>query len=156
MTGIKRSRWAALTALVLGLLLMLTGCASPKLGERDDRTVNDYPGMTMTVVEGTAGPGSVTIEILNATDREMASGNEYDYAIQTEEDGEWYFLEEKSLDNTSEALIYQQDTSCRQELSWMRRYGQLPPGHYRIVKAFWDSDGEFSSTFRLAAEFTLN
>ena len=58
-------------------LLALTACGSaPKVSEEaSDLEVNNHEGVTMTVVEGTAKPGTVTIEIVNATDRDIESGN---------------------------------------------------------------------------------
>ena len=49
--------------------------------------MNDYDGVTMSVVEGSAYPGQVSVEILNATDAEIDSGNEGDFFVQAERDG---------------------------------------------------------------------
>ena len=68
-------------------LLLLAGCGTgPKTGEKFEGEVNTFEGVTMTVVEGTAKPGTVTIEIVNATDRDIESGNKADFALQKEVD----------------------------------------------------------------------
>ena len=78
--------------------LFLVACSNtPVVGEAFDGTVNDYDGVTMPVVEGTAHSGTVTIEILNSTDTEINSGNEVDFGLQIEQDGKWYWLERKGI-----------------------------------------------------------
>ena len=108
-------------------LLLLTGCGGDaKVSDQVfEGGVNTYEGVTMTVVEGTAYPGAVTVQILNTTDKEIDSGNAHDFGLQKEVDGEWYWLEMKkgSYSNTAEALIYSKDVPVEQELTWASRYG---------------------------------
>ena len=140
-------------------LLLLAGCGTgPKTGEKFEGEVNTFEGVTMTVVEGTAKPGTVTIEIVNATDRDIESGNKADFALQKEVDGAWYTLETKKKEyaNTAEALGYPKDEAVTQELTWAGVYGSLAEGHYRVVKAFFEYRGPGDYTdFLLAAEFTI-
>ena len=92
--------------------------------------------------------------MLNTTDEEIDSGNAYDFGVQVERNGAWYWLEEEGeRANTAEALIYLKDTPRELEFNWADRYGSLPKGHYRVVKGFFESA---YSNFRLAAEFTLD
>ena len=59
-------------ALLLALCLTLTACgSSPRVGDAFAGEVNNYEGVTMTVVEGTATPGGVTVEVLNTTEAEI-------------------------------------------------------------------------------------
>ena len=152
----KLTSWA-LTAL---LALSLTGCGSggPELGAVFDGTVNDYEGVTMSVVEGSAYPGQVSVEILNATDAEIDSGNEGDFFVQAERDGQWYALEtlQDEYANTAEAYVYETDVSRELTLNWTAYYGSLSPGRYRVCKWFFEYRGPGDTTdFLLAAEFTL-
>ena len=142
------------------LLLLLTACSSgPEVSDTpSDMAVNTRTDVTMEVVEGTAMPGAVTVTILNTGDAEIDSGNEHDFAIQVEKDGLWYPLEEpKDLANTAEALIFSCNEPREMVLTWGRRYGSLPKGHYRAVKGFFEfnPEGPPHEHFVLAAEFIL-
>lgn len=140
------------------LLLFLTSCSQePSVGEAFDGTTNDYEGVTMTVVEGTARPGAVSVEILNTTDAEICSGNGYDFGLQIEQDGEWYWLEKKRESaNTSEAYVYTKDEPRELALTWSNIYGSLKPGHYRVVKGLFEYRAPGDHTdFLLTSEFTL-
>lgn len=111
----------------------------------------------MTVVEGTAMPGGVTVEVLNTTAAEIDSGNEHDFGLQMERDGRWYWLERKGdFANTAEAYIFSTDEPRELALTWGSDYGSLKPGHYRAAKWFfeWRAPGD-TTDFLLAAEFTL-
>lgn len=143
---------------MLACLLLLPACGKAAgAGENFESEVNTYEGVTMTVVEGTARPGSATVEILNTTDKEIDSGNGYDFSLQKEVDGAWYWLETKGeWANTAEALVYPKDETVEQELTWESRYGSLPDGHYRVVKGFFEYRGPGDCTdFLLAAEFMV-
>lgn len=144
---------------VLLCVLLLTGCGGEaKTGEKFEGEVNTYEGVTMTAAEGTAYPGTVTVEILNTTDREIDSGNAYDFSLQKEVNGEWYWLETRKdeYDNTAEALIYPKGETVEQELMWADLYGSLPEGHYRVVKWFFEyREPGGHIDFLLAAEFDI-
>ena len=147
-------------ALAALLLLSLAGCGAggPELGAVFAGTVNDYDGVTMSVVEGSAAPGQVSVEILNATDAEIDSGNGADFFVQAERDGQWYTLEtlQDAYANTAEAYIYETDVPRELTLNWTAYYGSLPPGRYRVCKWFFEYRGPGDTTdFLLAAEFTL-
>lgn len=145
---------------VVFISCLLTACGSKARisGEVFEGEVNTYEGVTVMVAEGTARPGTVTVEILNTTDLEIDSGNEHDFGLQKEVDGKWYWLETKGeWANTAEALIYERDTPRELELTWDSRYGSLPEGHYRVIKSFFEYRGPGDCTdFLLAAEFNLD
>lgn len=141
------------------IVLFLVACSNtPAVGEVFDGTVNDYDGVIMTVVEGTAHSDAVTVEILNSTDTEIKSGNEFDFGLQIEQDGKWYWLEEnKEYANTAEALIYEKNETRELTLTWSNIYGSLEPGHYRVTKVFFEySESGVGQEFLLASEFTLD
>lgn len=141
-------------------VLLLAGCgAEARTGEKFEGEVNTYEGVSMTAVEGTALPGTVTVEILNATDAEIESGNAHDFGLQREVDGTWYWLETKTGEyaNTAEALSYSKGETVTQELTWAGMYGSLPKGHYRVAKWFFEYRGPGDYTdFLLAAEFSVD
>ena len=145
-------------------LLALTACGSaPKVSEEaSDLEVNTHEGVTMTLVDGSAYPGQVEVTILNATDTEIDSGNEYDFFLQVEQDGQWYNLEEKQdYANTAEAYIFEKDAPRELTFQWADHYGSLAPGHYRAVKRFFEfHEAETEQDrrvvdFALAAEFDI-
>lgn len=141
------------------LFLFLVACNSaPAVGEAFDGTVNDYEGVTMTAVEGTAHPGTVTVEVLNTTETSICSGNAADFGLQIEQGGQWYWLEKKPGEhaNTAEAYGYEKDETQELTFTWGSIYGSLEPGHYRVTKWFFEFDGdEKGLDFLLASEFTL-
>ena len=157
MNGKKILTIVALLAAACALAIFIGERSSaPKLGEPFTGEVNTYPGVTMTLV-GEAMPGCVTVEVLNTTDAEIDSGNEYDFAVQQEVDGVWYSLEYEPMANPAEALIYSIDEPRQLTFSWARRHGSLPEGKYRVVKGFFEYRGPGDYTdFLLAAEFTLD
>ncbi len=145
--------------LLFPLFLLLAACSdAPAVGEAFDGNVNDYEGVTMTVVEGTAYPGAVTVEVLNVTEEEIDSGNAADFGLQVEQEGQWYWLERKKSDyvNTAEALIYIKDEPRELTFEWGDIYGTLEPGHYRVTKRFFECREPGNHLdFLLASEFTL-
>ena len=145
---------------VILVLLLLTGCGSLEISDTpSDIEVNTRTDVTMKVVDGSAKPGTVTVTILSTSEADIESGNEHDFGIQVEKDGQWYPLKEpEGLANTAEALIYQTGQSVEQTLTWASRYGSLPDGHYRVIKWFFEfnPEGPPHEHFCLTAEFTLN
>ena len=149
-----------LTALTMLIFCFLTGCGG--IAEVSDQIaadeVNLYEGVTMTVVEGSVYPGSAAVEILNVTEKDIESGNQFDFGLQKEVDGAWYWMETKESEycNTAEAIGYPTGEPVVQELTWGSVYGALAEGHYRIVKAFFEYRGPGDCTdFLLAAEFEV-
>ena len=131
--------------------------AGPQVGDKFTDEVNSYDGVSMAVVEWTVQPTGAAIRVFSTVDAEIDSGNAYDFSLQLEQDGAWYSLKEKEpLDNTAEALVYSKDSPVVLEIDWSSRYGELPPGHYRIVKSFFEyRDGGEHIDFLLTAEFTI-
>ena len=60
-----------LSLALLGLLTLTACRGAPKAGDAFDGAADDYEGVTMAVVEGTAAPGGVTVEVLNTTEAEI-------------------------------------------------------------------------------------
>lgn len=145
--------------LLLICMFLLTACFNQiKIGEQFVGEVNFLDGVTMTVVEETAYPEGISIEVMNTTVKEIGSGNSSDFNLQVERDGKWYWLKEHgSFTVTAEIYFYNQDEPVIYDLNWKDRYGSLPNGRYRIVKDFseYHSKAGYSTFFLLAAEFNL-
>ena len=144
--------------MVYVLILLATSNTVPAPGEIFEGAVNGCDGVTMSVVDGTAGADAVTVEVLNRTDQEVLSGNANEFGLQVEQDGQWYWLETKqdSYANTSEAFVYLRDDPRELTFTWAHRYGSLAPGHYRVVKLFFVLEEPGArQEFLLAGEFTL-
>ncbi len=146
-----------LSLALLGLLTLTACYGAPKVGDAFDGVTDDYEGVAMAVVEGTAKPGGVTVEVLNTTEAEICSGNEHDFGLQMEQDGQWYWLERKGESaNTAEAYGFPKDEPRELDLTWGGGYGDLEPGHYRVTKWFFEYRGPGDTMdFLLTAEFTL-
>ena len=102
------------------------------------------------------------VTVLNTTDTEIDSGNEHDFFLQVEQDGQWYDLEERGdFSNTTEAYIFEKGTPREMTFQWASRYGSLDTGHYRAVKWFFEfhrnetEQGKRVVDFALAVEFDI-
>lgn len=142
------------------LFIILTACGTePKVGEAAEMTVNTREGAVMSVKPDTVRQYEAVVVIENETDDEFYSGNEWDFGLQIEQDGVWHWLQTKEGEyaNTSEALIFTNDTPRELTISWGSRYGAISEGHYRIVKGFFTSGeaGGIKENFTLAAEFWI-
>lgn len=152
----------------LAIILLLTACSGEghgawgdgvtmKVGNVFEGTVNNYEGVSMTAVEGTAQNNAVTVEILNSTTKEILSGNAWDFGLQVKQEEQWYWLERGgSVANTAEAYCYPTGEAQTLELAWDDTYGTLAAGHYRVTKWFFEQQeaGE-NIDFLLSCEFTL-
>ena len=151
-------------ALAALLALSLAGCGSggPELGAVFDGTVNGYDGVTMTVAEGTATPGQVTVTVVNDTDLDVYSSTADEFGLQAEQDGQWRWLERQDLGTetdafASKAVVLAPGASQEFIYAWNDSYGTLEPGRYRVTNRVFVNPvpGEDSVHFLLAAEFTL-
>jgi len=161
----KKKTLAALLLFLCLLLLLLKACRGPKLADTPwEGEVNTREDVTMEIVEATVAPDSLTVSITSTSEAEINSGNKYNFSIQMEKDGEWYALKEgKPKDSTSESIVYSGPDIgpgyfTTLNLTWADRYGELPKGHYRVVKSFSEvnPEGPPHTSFLLAAEFTLD
>ncbi|MBQ9646839.1 MAG: hypothetical protein IJV43_00575 [Oscillospiraceae bacterium] len=150
--------------------LLLAGCGSkPKhadaldLGDAVDYAVNDEPGVTMTLVDGTASANGATVLIVNETDKDIRSERDFFYSLQLRKNGKWYplrYITEVSTTSEFQANPYPKGEPHEAAYVWTDYYGTLPAGAYRIVRAFWEPDDPDEPwdgrQFRLAAEFTVD
>nr|WP_326185911.1 immunoglobulin-like domain-containing protein [uncultured Oscillibacter sp.] len=117
---------------------------------------NSDAGVIMTVVEETAGPGGVTVEVVNGTPWNAIGGNARSFSLERETDGAWRSVEPLSdtFLNTTEGVCYQPGTTSV-TFQWNGRYGPLTKGHYRVVKWFSVWEPGKPADVRAVAEFTI-
>lgn len=121
----------------------------------DDTIYDSVEGFNMEPIS--TAKGSLRVKVINGTETEYSSGNRHDFSLQIrKDDGKWmdYPMLEGEFVNTSEAQIFPKgETELLFEWEW--RYGELPAGHYRIVKTFWGED-YYSTQVHLTAEFGID
>lgn len=97
--------------------------------------------------------------IENTSDKEYRYSSEY-FEIEVEQSGVWYQLEQlddPSVDNETDCIIKSNERAAL-KIDVRSFYGELPAGHYRLIKQFaffeherdWDYD-----TFNLSCEFMI-
>lgn len=162
--------------MTLSLLVCIAGCGQTE--DIDNRFVQDYSeeyeispyGTEEKVDTLTNLKISLSAEkdfdlkqlsflIENTSDKEYRYSPEY-FEIEVEQSGVWYQL--KQLDDPSTAqetdYIIKSNEKSTLEIDVKSFYGELPAGHYRLIKQFaffeherdWDYD-----TFNLSCEFTI-
>ena len=145
--------------LCIMLVLIFASCGQSKieLGEESSVREDTKFDVSMEIVDGTLTQTSATIRVINNTDIEIDSGNAYDFAIESQQNGKWYSIKTEERTNTAEAWTFEGTRDV--EINWSQIYGTLPNGHYRIVKYFspWAEDGTygFDDSFYLTAEFEI-
>ena len=155
-----------LIAAVLIAMTSLVGCdmikninveKSATLGdavEGGNKTTLD--GAEMTFVSSTAK--SLSVIMKNNTASTWQSGNMRDYRLEAEQGGEWYEVQQVGeLANTMELMIFAPGQTLEHTFEFSDRYGTLPAGKYRVVKAFWANatDTFEAHEFYLICEFTV-
>ena len=113
-------------------------------------------GVTMEVTE--YSDTSVTVRIVNDTDKDIECGSDFCLEMQDEETGEWRELDEV-IDNagfTMEAYLIQKDSPYEAVIDFQWLYGKLEPGRYRIIKSITDLKGTGDYTdYAYTAEFSI-
>lgn len=113
-------------------------------------------GVTMEVTE--CSDTSVTVRIVNDTDKDIQCGEDFCLEMQDEETGEWRELDEV-IDNAAfNAIAYmvQKNSPYEAVIDFEWLYGKLEPGRYRIVKTVTDfrGTGDFTD-YAFTAEFRI-
>ena len=147
------------SVIITAAVMLLCGCSEQlDLGEAVFNDVNSFDGVTLTIDHTTVSNIGAKFEILNTTDYEVCSGKPYLVALQVEKNDQWHNLKPKrdNRDTTSEAYIYYKNEPQIAEANWEADDGELPEGHYRIVKGFFISDENKSENFILADDFSIS
>lgn len=132
--------------------------ANIEMKERDIDAdmLSPLDGVTMEVTE--CSDTSVTVRIVNVTDKDIQCGEDFCLETQDEETGEWRELDEV-IDNAAfNAIAYmiQKDSPYETVIDFEWLYGRPDPGRYRIVKTVTDFRGTRDYTdYVFTAEFSI-
>lgn len=138
------------------LILTMTGCVKTKnkldIGNKSNIKAlkND---VIMIIKDGTLTNKSVTLVLINNSDKKIQYGSSYE--IEIKKNDEWHKINAK-LNFTLQLFILESKEKNEFELNFEDVYGKLPPGTYRTIKKIdkEKEDGVFDS-FYVAAEFTI-
>lgn len=138
------------------LILTMTGCVKTKnkldIGNKSNIKAlkND---VIMTIKDGTLTNKSVTLVLINNSDKKIQYGSSYE--IEIKKNDEWHKINAE-LNFTLQLFILESKKKNEFKLNFEEGYGKLPSGTYRVIKKIdkEKEDGLFDS-FYLAAEFTI-
>lgn len=138
------------------LILTMTGCVKTKnkldIGNKSNIKAlkND---VIMTIKDGTLTNKSVTLVLINNSDKKIQYGSSYE--IEIKKNDEWHKINAE-LNFTLQLFILESKKKNEFKLNFEEGYGKLPSGTYRVIKKIdkEKEDGVFDS-FYLAAEFTI-
>ncbi len=150
-------RMKRIIALVLCLVLALSivGCGNKmKYSDSSIAEVNAFPNVSLELYDDTITNGLLTLTLTNNNDFDIESGNQYDFGIEVLHKDKWQSIEIGERDNTADACSYYTGKHLIQ-FGISEIYGELPSGHYRLVKCFWPENGGLENKFYLSAEFDV-
>lgn len=162
--------------ITLALLVCIAGCGQTE--DRDNQAVQDYSEEyeispygneenldTLTDLkislsaENDLDLKQLSFQIENTSHREYRYSQEY-FEIEAEQDGVWYQLQQlddPSTDDETDCVI-KPGERLTLKVDVKRFYGELPAGHYRLVKqfAFFENERDWDyDTYNLSCEFTI-
>ena len=162
--------------LTLLLLVCIVGCSQAK--DSDNHVVQDYSEEYEVSPYGSEEAldtlGDLKISMSTEKDLDLkhlsflienTSDKEYQYSpdyfeIEAEQSGTWYQL--KQLDDPSKSnekdCFIKPNERLTLEIDVKSFYGELPAGHYRLIKqfAFFESERDWDyDTYNLSCEFTI-
>mgnify|MGYP004540455887 FL=1 len=138
------------------LILTMTGCVKTKnkldIGNKSNIKAlkND---VIMTIKDGTLTNKSVTLVLINNSDKKIQYGSSYE--IEIKKNDEWHKINAE-LNFTLQLFILESKEKNEFELNFEDGYGKLPSGTYRVIKKIdkEKEDGLFDS-FYVSTEFTI-
>lgn len=148
-------RALTLTAAVL-LALALTSCDSAQvdlsvypweLEECTETFENLDENLSMYFAENSLTATGCTVIVENNTDADFQFGESYSVHIYL--NGKWYSLPGRSWH--VELVTAEAHNSYTQAVDWSDYLGELPAGHYRMVK-----DDHFYKTYCMVYEFDIS
>ena len=138
------------------MVLAMTGCKNVKnkldIGNKSNIKVSQND-VIMTIKDGTLTNKSVTLVLINNSDKKIQYGSPYE--IEIKKNDEWHKINVE-LNFTLQLFILESKKKNEFELNFEDEYGKLPSGIYRVIKKIdkEKEDGVFDS-FYVAAEFTI-
>lgn len=162
--------------IILSLLVGLVGCNQAE--DSDNQLVQDYSEEyevspyeneekldTLTDLkillstENDFDLKQLSFLIENTSDKEYRYSSDY-FEIEVEQSGIWYQL--KQLDDPTKSnetdCIITPNERLTLEIDVKNFYGELPAGHYRLIKqfAFFENERDWDyDTYNLSCEFTI-
>ncbi|MDE6625609.1 MAG: hypothetical protein K2K56_04480 [Lachnospiraceae bacterium] len=162
--------------IILSLLVGLVGCSQAE--DSDNQSVQDYSEEyevspyeneekldTLTDLkillstENDFDLKQLSFLIENTSDKEYRYSSDY-FEIEVEQSGIWYQLkqlDDPTKDNETDCII-KPNERLTLEIDVINFYGELPAGHYRLIKqfAFFENERDWDyDTYNLSCEFTI-
>lgn len=120
------------------------------LGEEYKGEVNMSEDLVLSVVDVSVKPTEMMITIDNMSETDFSYGR--DYTIQRMKRDKWYEVEPiGELVVSPRPVLLPMGITNLHTYRWETYYGELPAGHYRVVKTITDGTEEFV----LAGEFDI-
>ena len=138
------------------MVLTMTGCENAKnkldIGNKSNINVSQND-VIMTIKDGTLTNKSVTLVLINNSDKKIQYGSSYE--IEIKKNDEWHKIHAE-LNFTLQLFILESKEKNEFELNFEEGYGKLPSGTYRVIKKIdkEKEDGLFDS-FYVSTEFTI-
>ena len=129
-----------LTAFILIMLVLLTGCAR-------ESAYQPTGAENVTMMISAVTPTGATVTIQDSNEEPFVYGEWFQ--IEREKDGVWYEVKTKISNYGFNEIGWLTDESgeLTMDVNWEWLYGKLPAGHYRILKQ--------AGTEIIGAEFTV-
>ena len=140
-------------ALYLMTALVLSACGQKP--EYQDSTITEadaFPNVSMVLFNEEIDLNLMTLEVVNNNDFGIESGGEF--WVEEYRDGKWQAIVVGEKDFTGGTATYYGRQLLQVDVSSV--YGELPEGHYRILKCFRTKNQDPIQTFYLSAEFDLS
>ena len=104
--------------------------------------------MTINVKKDTVKPGGADFWVVNSSLETLTSG-EY-YRIEQQQNGQWVECEKIQEDFSFPDIAWIINSEHSFSVQWKDLYGELPEGHYRLVKQFYAE-----KNFEVSCEFDI-
>lgn len=132
------------------------GSPAGSLSKPFEDAVDNYPGIKLVVVDGTATSTSAEVKIVNESGFGMSCYGDNYIRVQKEQDGIWYDMTKNNIPVTSQGpWMFDANVEYRETVKWEAFYGTLSPGHYRIVKSCSVRTDSETILLLLTAEFDV-
>lgn len=95
----------------------------------------------------------MTLKVVNNNDFGIESGNTNDFWVEEYREGKWQVIVVEERDNAGEQRVFYGQQLFQIDVSSV--YGELPEGHYRILKSFTSQKPDEVDTFYLSTEFDI-
>ncbi len=143
-------------AMVLCLMTVLVLSACGQKTKYSDSVVTDvdtYPNVSMELFDEDIKLNLMTLKVVNNNDFGIESGSMIDFWIEEYRDGKWQVIVVEERDNAGRQRVFYGQQLLQIDVSSV--YGELPEGHYRILKCFMTQKPDEVDKFHLSTEFDI-